>query len=112
MGFVVFATGFGLLAAAQGLGVSIVAGLLMGVATGLVMPTFLNLALEIAPAHRRGLASGAVATSIFLGQFLSPLVSQRLVLALGYPRTLLLAAGLLTTLGAASLLVLRERASH
>lgn len=98
LGFGCMAAGFGLLALAHGMALAIVAAILVGISTGLVMPTFLGIALDAAPHHRRGLASGAVTTSIYLGQFLSPLISQPLIGALGYARTFALTGALLAVL--------------
>lgn len=110
LGYTIMAAGFGVLALAKGFSVAILGAVFVGIATGFIMPTFLAVALDVAPAHRRGLASGAVTTSIFLGQFLSPLISQPLIKSVGYASTFGLAAGLLAILGVVALFACREQA--
>lgn len=100
LGLGVMAAGFGLLAIANSTPPVLVATLLIGAGFGLVMPNFISIALTVAPPHRRGAASGAITTSIFLGQFLSPLASQPLISALGYRMTFGVGSGLLMLLAA------------
>ena len=115
----VFALGFGVLGAGflvQGLAPSLawlVAGMgVSGFGFGLVMPNLSTTVLTLAPAHLRGRLSGGLVSAIFIGQFLSPLVSHPLVLVGGYQNTFLVSAGLLAAIAAAALVpVLRARAS-
>jgi MFS family permease len=66
----------------------------------------------MAPARLRGRLSGGLVSAIFIGQFLSPLVSHPLVLAAGYRNAFILAAGVLIFIAAATMLpVLREKAA-
>lgn len=109
LGYTIMAAGFGLLALANGFLIAVLGAIFIGVATGFIMPTFLSIALDVVPPHRRGLASGAVTTSIFLGQFLSPLISQPLINSMGYAETFGLAAGLLAVLGFVALFLFREK---
>ncbi|MGZ9811221.1 MFS transporter [Pseudoroseicyclus sp. H15] len=109
LGFALFACGFALFGFAQGYGLVMAAGVLLGLAAGLVWPTFLSIALDVVPAHRRGLASGAVTTSVFLGQFLSPLVSQPLIDAFGYSGTFEVMAVVLAAMAVLVLVTFRER---
>ena len=51
---------------------------------GTIMPNFAAAAMLLAPPARRGRVSGLLVSSIFAGQFLSPLVSQPLIAASGY----------------------------
>ncbi|MGO4833007.1 MFS transporter, partial [Rhizobiaceae sp. 2RAB30] len=46
--------------------------------------SFVALVLGLAPARQRGLAGGILTTSIFLGQFCSPLVTTPLIASYGY----------------------------
>lgn len=58
---------------------------LVGAGYSLVQPSFLVLALEVAPKDRRGSVSGIVATSMFLGQVVSPLVMTMPIQSCGFP---------------------------
>ena len=65
------------------------AGVLVGMAVsgigmGTIMPNFAAAAMMLAPPQSRGRISGLLVSSIFLGQFLSPLVSQPVIAASGY----------------------------
>ncbi|MEJ6395989.1 MFS transporter [Gymnodinialimonas sp. 2305UL16-5] len=48
--------------------------LIAGAGAGLTMPTVNSLVLDTAPARGRGKATGGLSVSIFLGQFLSPIL--------------------------------------
>jgi MFS family permease len=56
----------------------------IGAGYALVSPSFVALALDLAPAQKRGLAGGILTASIFIGQFISPLISTPLISAYGY----------------------------
>ena len=103
LGYALMAAGFAMLGVFHDLTVITLAAVLVGGGFGLIMPNFLTMALDIAPAHRRGMASGAITTSIFLGQFLSPVASQPLIGAFGYEATFSISA---VVLGALAMLVL------
>tara|TARA_R110000824_G_scaffold24090_3_gene85354 strand:+ start:10039 stop:11214 length:1176 start_codon:yes stop_codon:yes gene_type:complete len=92
VGYILMAIGFFTLASGSSLLQFILGGGIIGGGLGLVMPNFMTAALNVVPANRRGLASGVLTTSIFLGQFLSPVVSTPVVFEWGY-RSLLFAAG-------------------
>lgn len=83
-GYLIMAAGFATLAWGTTLGLEMLGMALIGAGIGMCMPTFITTALNVTPAHRRGLVSGLVTAAIFLGQFLSPLASQPLVTHLGY----------------------------
>lgn len=85
--------------------------LLLGAATGLLLPMFLSVGLDIAPAKWRSLASGIMTAAMFIGQFISPLMSHPLIEAAGFPMTFRLAAGMFLILGAIGLFVFREKKS-
>ena len=95
----VFALGFAVLAVGflvQGLSSSLpllIAGMgIAGFGFGLVMPNLGTTLLAMAPAHLRGRLSGGLVSAIFIGQFLSPVLSQPLVVAVGHGWALLIAA--------------------
>ncbi|HEV7327947.1 MAG TPA: MFS transporter [Bosea sp. (in: a-proteobacteria)] len=56
----------------------------IGAGYALVSPSFVALALNLAPAQKRGLAGGILTASIFIGQFCSPLISTPLIAGHGY----------------------------
>ncbi len=56
----------------------------IGAGYALVSPSFVALALNLAPAQKRGLAGGILTASIFIGQFCSPLISTPVIAGLGY----------------------------
>ena len=61
-----------------------VAAAAIGAGYALVSPSFVTLALGLAPLRRRGLAGGILSASVFIGQFCSPLLSTPLVVEYGY----------------------------
>ena len=111
-GFTLFALGFGILSIAETLSLALVSAVSLGAATGLLFPVFLTMGLDVAPRKSQGLASGAVTTSIFTGQFLSPLTAKPLIETVGFPRTFAMVAGMFVVLGFIGLLVFRERKSE
>ncbi|CAN7469565.1 MFS transporter [Bosea sp. LjRoot237] len=56
----------------------------IGAGYALVSPSFIALALNLAPPQKRGLAGGILTASIFIGQFCSPLLSTPLIIGYGY----------------------------
>jgi MFS family permease len=56
----------------------------IGAGYALVSPSFVALALGLAPLQRRGTAGGVLTASVFIGQFCSPLLSTPLIAAYGY----------------------------
>lgn len=56
----------------------------IGAGYALVSPSFVALALNLAPTRKRGLAGGILTASIFIGQFCSPLLSTPLIAGYGY----------------------------
>lgn len=106
-GFAGMGAGFLLLSGAVSLPAITAAVGLIGCGFGLVLPGFITSALDAAPAARRGLASGAMTTSIFLGQFASPLAMQPAVEAFGYVDAFRLAALVLAALSVTVLVGLR-----
>ncbi|MHA7772544.1 MFS transporter [Roseibium sp. M-1] len=58
---------------------------LVGAGYSLVQPSFLLLALQVAPEERRGSVSGIVTTAMFLGQVVSPLLLTAPIQTFGFP---------------------------
>ncbi|WP_404384186.1 MFS transporter [Caenispirillum salinarum] len=106
IGFACMAAGYGLIATAGSYGVVMVALALAGPSMGINMPNASVWLLARVPPAMRGRALGGLTTSLFLGQFVSPLASQPVVAAFG-PGTAftvvaaLAAAAAATFLGAA-----------
>ena len=101
----VFALTFALMAAGYAVVAAIptpaatVAGLaLFGCGFGLLLPGLNGLAGDIATETTRGRVVGVLTTSLFLGQFASPLLAQPLIAALGSAATFGVGAGMLLAL--------------
>ncbi|MEQ8479206.1 MAG: MFS transporter [Hoeflea sp.] len=83
-GFGLLAIGFGTLPAGGDFGLLLAAGGLIGAGYAIVTPIFIAIALQLAPAWRRGLAGGIMTSSMFLGQFASPFASMPAIAVFGY----------------------------
>jgi len=83
-GYGAMAFGFLLLSHAASSPPLFAAALLIGAGYALVSPSFVAMALDLAPRRSRGLAGGILTASIFIGQFCSPLASTPLIAAHGY----------------------------
>ncbi|GAB4218086.1 MAG: MFS transporter [Synechococcales cyanobacterium] len=102
LAFANMAVGYGLISAGERFGVILVGLAITGVGLGLLMPN-MNLCLtSVTPDALRGRVLSGITTSVFLGQFLSPLLSQPLSQGIGIDQTFAVAAGLmaLVTVGA------------
>ena len=99
VGFSMITVGFVLLSAGGTLPLITLGAMIIGTGPGFIIPSVLAITLDVAPAHRRGFASGLVTTSLFLGQFLSPVVGQPLVAAFGFDATFRLAASAALAIG-------------
>lgn len=84
LGYAAMAIGFALLPFAAAAPALFTAALLIGAGYALVSPSFIAIALNLAPPSSRGLAGGILTASIFIGQFCSPLISTPLIAAHGY----------------------------
>lgn len=112
LSFGLMAVGFVGVAAADGQAAFMVALLFGGLGVGLTFPNITNWLMSLAPPHLRGRLVGGTTTSIFLGQFVSPMVSQPLVETFGQSGAFAAMAGVVA---AVSLLfwalVIRDRAA-
>ncbi|MQX35036.1 MFS transporter [Roseospira navarrensis] len=112
----VFGLSFGLIAVgflgvwgAGGQITFMIALLFTGLGVGLTFPNITNWLMGLAPPHLRGRLVGGTTTSIFLGQFVSPVVSQPMVSALGQAGAFGAMAGIVTVVSLLFwLLALRE----
>jgi MFS family permease len=84
LGYGAIALGFVLLALAATPLAWLVGAAAIGAGYALVSPSFVTLALGLAPPRRRGAAGGVLTASVFIGQFCSPLVSTPLIAAYDY----------------------------
>lgn len=100
---------FALLWAAPGYGFVLAAMVLLGTGLGLVFPALTTTMLALVPESRRGRMAGMLTAAVFLGQFVSPLISQPLS-AIGLPQTYGLFAILLAGLAAAGPMMRTDRA--
>jgi MFS family permease len=91
LGYVIVGTAQSYAAVVGGLAVS-------GLGQGLLTPNMSNWAASLAPEAVRGRAMGLLTTSLFLGQFISPLLAQPLIGVVGLGGAFLVAAGLLSAL--------------
>lgn len=99
LGYVSMAIGFTSLALANTAIVALIGSVCVGAGYALVSPPYIALALRLAPAYRRGLASGFLSSSIFAGQFISPIVSTSWILNHGHQPVFATAAAILLLLG-------------
>ncbi|MFK7854642.1 MAG: MFS transporter [Granulosicoccus sp.] len=79
LSFVLLSIGFCLLSQSRSLTMMFVSMPLIGLGLGLNFPNLSIWLMSRVPSTMRGRASGGLTTSIFLGQFLSPLISQPIV---------------------------------
>ncbi len=87
LGFLMMGVGYGVIALATSYGAVLAGLLVMGVSLGLNIPN-LNVWLNaVAPVRVRGRAVGALTTCLFLGQFMSPILSQPVTEMVGMAAT-------------------------
>ena len=84
LGYGAMALGFLMLLLASTTAAIFAAVAAIGAGYALVSPGFVALALNLAPAQKRGLAGGILTASIFIGQFCSPLLSTAVIAGYGY----------------------------
>lgn len=84
LGFMLMAAGFAVLPAGGELVMLLAAAALIGAGYATVTPIFIAIALQLAPAQRRGIVGGIMTTTMFLGQFVSPFASIPAIAAFGY----------------------------
>jgi MFS family permease len=75
-GFALMGISYGLVAFSPDFAVTLTAMAIAGGGLGLMMPAFSFTALELAPTASRGAIVGGLTSAIFLGQFISPFISQ------------------------------------
>lgn len=110
-GYAAMALGFLLLSRSASTLPLFAAALLIGAGYALVSPSFVAMALDLAPQRSRGLAGGILTASIFIGQFCSPLASTPLIAAYGYSDLFRGTASLLAIMAVAGILARSGRLS-
>lgn len=105
LGYAAMALGFLLLTFAAAPLLPFAATAAIGAGYALISPSFVALALNLAPLRYRGLSGGILTASIFIGQFCSPLLSTPVIASYGYEGLFRGAALLLAAMAAAAGLV-------
>ena len=85
IGFGLMGLSYALVASYSSFTAVLAAMAIAGAGLGLMIPNLTSTALELAPAASRGAVMGGLTAAIFLGQFLSPFVSQPWAGAYGLP---------------------------
>jgi MFS family permease len=104
LGHGAMALGFALLALAATPLAWFVGAAAVGAGYALVSPSFVTLTLALAPLRRRGMAGGVLTTSVFIGQFCSPLLSTPLVAAYGFEGLFHITSSLAAAMAVAAIL--------
>jgi MFS family permease len=107
--FVNIALGYGLIAWAVNYPIVLLGLAITGVGLGLLMPNMNFYLTSIAPDNLRGRVLSGITTAFFLGQFLSPLLSQPLSKSIGLGNTYGVAALAMVGLTGAVLLLLWQK---
>ncbi len=108
--FIFFGTGLFIISLAQSIPQLFFSTLFIGSGFGLIFVNTNAWFLSVVPPHKRGKASGMLASSFFLGQFASPLVFQPVVGAYGIQGLFLIVS--VASLMISLLLFLAERKSR
>ncbi|AJE48686.1 major facilitator family protein [Celeribacter indicus] len=108
-GFLMLAAGFLLMSYVQLVPMIAVASLLVGMGPGLIVPTLLNSTLDAVPMRHHGIASGALTFSLFIGQFISPILTQPLITAGGFHLAFLVFTAAAATGAVVAISIFRER---
>ncbi len=99
------AVGYTLIPHGASVGLLVAGAVSIGVGFALAMPNFMMIALQLAPQERRGIVSGILTTGIFLGQFVSPMISTAAIAASGYESMFYGAALILAILSLAAAVI-------
>lgn len=105
--FAFMGTGYTIIGLASNFGLVMLGLGISGVGLGLLMPNMTVWVSATVPDAMRGVALGGLSTALFLGQFLSPIITQPMSLRVGLAMTYALSGGLLLIL--AMILTLMKR---
>jgi MFS family permease len=106
--FTFLGIGYTLIGFGKNLGVIMLGLAIAGVGLGLLMPNMTVWVSSTVPDAVRGVALGGLSTSLFLGQFLSPIVAQPVSMRVGLDMTYALSGGLLLVLAVFVTLMKRQ----
>ncbi len=98
LGFGLMSVGFGLTAAANSYWLVFAGMIFFGLGLGVTMPGQGTGAMMLAPPAKRGQVAGALTACIFLGQFLSPVISTPVAEAHGIATAFAVSSGLVAVL--------------
>lgn len=110
-GFLLLGAGFLVMSYVEQVPLIAAASLLVGMGPGLIVPTLLNSTLDAVPMRHHGIASGALTFSLFIGQFISPILTQPLIRAGGYHMAFMVFAAAALVGVVLAVAVFRERAT-
>lgn len=102
LGYAMMAFGFMLVRTGAKPWIVFVGTAAIGAGYAIVSPNFVAIALNLLADQHRGLAGGILTTSIFLGQFISPLLSTPSISAFGYDATFFSVSMLLASMAVAT----------
>lgn len=108
-GFVMLGAGFWMISYVQLVPMIAAASVLVGIGPGLIVPTLFNSTLDAVPMRHHGMASGALTFSLFIGQFISPILTQPLLKAGGYHLAFMVFAATALVGALLAVTVFRER---
>jgi len=108
IGLALMATGFVIISFANALPLVVTSMIINGFGIGLMMPNINLWAIELTEPAQRGKTLGMLTMCLFIGQFLSPIVMQPVVGAVGLTG-LFLSVGVMLTIMAALFLVFRRK---
>ncbi len=108
IGFTLLAAGFAALSIANTLPLVMAGASLIGAGYGVVTPGFVPMLLAATSAEQRGLATGILGTGLYLGQVVSPLISQPVIAEFGWAIAFGGTSILLMILAAMALFLIRQ----
>jgi MFS family permease len=106
--FINMALGYGLISWAAGYGVVLLGLAIAGTGLGLLMPNMNFCLTSVTPDLLRGRVLSGITTSFFLGQFLSPLISQPISREIGLGNTYAIAAMTMVGLTGGAIILLNR----
>jgi MFS family permease len=105
LAFFGMALGYAMISKAQGYGLVLPGLMVAGLGLGLLGPNMVTCLTSVAPVMARGRILGGLTTAMFLGQFLSPLVSQSLSRTYGLSATYGMGGWAMVGLGIVALII-------
>jgi MFS family permease len=103
--------GYGIVALGNRYHIILLGQLLVGFGLGLAMPNMNVWVSSVTPTSLRGKALGGLTTSMFLGQFFCPILTQPLVKHLGFQQTYAVMTGILIAIALTLYVVIGDRST-